>query len=137
MESQPNSATDQQRCVHCGAPLSSAATPCHACGYHQQGGRPAESPPAAASRAAGQSGGTNPYQAPASAESGAGGGTGLPGSRKTPLVGDFAADARLDWLEQRVNELERRVNGTRLVSPSFFSRMWAVVGYWFLALSGR
>ncbi|MBA4370219.1 MAG: hypothetical protein C0418_01400 [Coriobacteriaceae bacterium] len=37
------------------------------------------------------------------------------------------------FLEQRITALERRLPNTRLIAPSFWTRMWAVFGHYFVA----
>ena len=45
---------------------------------------------------------------------------------------DNPYESRILDLEIRVEELEQRINATRLVSRSFFVRMFAVLGYFIL-----
>jgi hypothetical protein len=52
--------------------------------------------------------------------------------RKKELEKNLDLETRVFWLEERVRELERRVNGTRLTASEFASRMFAVLGLWLI-----
>jgi hypothetical protein len=52
--------------------------------------------------------------------------------RKKELEKNLDLETRVFWLEERLRELERRVNGTRLTAPEFTARMFAVLGLWLL-----
>ena len=105
------------RCPSCNKELPSNAVLCVACGYHLVEGKHL----AAVISPGAEGDPSNPYQPPMAA-----------GSATQPYVRNYDPATRLEFLEERVRELERRVDGTRLLSPSFFSRMFAVLGFWIL-----
>ena len=123
------------QCPSCGASLPEGAVLCVQCGFHLQEGKrlttesatpeiaPAAEPPAAA--AAG-----NPYQSPAAAPTGLFAGKTRDGGR---LRHNYDVPTRVTYLEERVRELERRVDSTWLLSPNFLMRMLAVWGFAMLA----
>jgi hypothetical protein len=123
--SDPATPSSQQalRCPACQAALAPGAVLCVTCGYHlaqgkrlqtsvESAGEPLEAGPDVADDG-------NPYRSPAQV------------SRTSPDYAqrNYDPETRIAWLEDRVRQLERRIDGTRLVSPSFFTRMWAIIGY--------
>ena len=42
---------------------------------------------------------------------------------------NYDMDTRVEFLEERVRALEKRIDSTRLLSPGFFVRMLAVCGH--------
>ena len=109
-------------CPSCKTELPNDAVLCVGCGFHLADGvhlaaaasddRPHPESPA---------NDDNPYRSPTDAAGGP--------LRESRLRENYDNDTRVEYLEQRVRELERRVDATRLLSPGFFARMFVVCGY--------
>jgi hypothetical protein len=125
----PGAITSQ--CPNCKAALPANAVICVACGLHLKEGKmlktTVESSSGPASAISLQQRG-NPYRAPTTGDTYAVGG---PTNSVRAPSSDWSP--RLESLEHRIRELERRIDGTRLVAPGFFTRMWAVFGYMMMA----
>jgi hypothetical protein len=114
------------RCPDCGADLAPGAVLCVACGFDLKEGRklqtvrePEGPPPALPEDPA------PPVELPDLS---------LPApERKKELEKNLDLETRVFWLEERLRELERRVNGTHLTSRDFGVRMFAVFGLWLMA----
>jgi hypothetical protein len=117
----------ESRCPGCGAELPPGAVLCVACGYDLKEGRQLETvrePLVAEILTRAPPRDDNPYRPPDP--------TLAAPVRKKELEKNLDLETRVFWLEERLRELERRVNGTRLTAPDFATRMFAVFGLWLL-----
>lgn len=115
-------------CPNCNEALPAGAIICVSCGYHLKEGRVLRTvvEPAPATIPSTQD--DNPYRAPSPHGTYA-----VDDSKRVGPTKNYDPNTRLEWLENRVRELERRIDGTWLTAPGFFTRMWAVFGYAVLA----
>ena len=109
-------------CPSCNVELPEDAILCVSCGYHLLQRKHLETAvddsqleTTEASRD------VNPYLSPQDDSSG----TRKHGAYRT----NFDMNTRVEFLEERVRELERRIDLTRLVAPDFIARTFAVCGH--------
>ena len=111
-------------CPECGAALPAGAVLCIACGFDLQEGRRLET--------IRQPEGPRPElverPAPRIVEP-----SETSPERKPDGEKDGSLESRIIFLEEQVRTLQRRVGATRLTSPEFATRMFAVFGLWLVA----
>ena len=108
-------------CPSCNAELADDAVLCVGCGFHLKEGTHLATAVGEAHARSDAPADDNPYRSPAD---------GVGGVHRRPLSHpNYDIDTRVEHLEQRVRELERRVDATRLVAPDFFTRLLAVCCY--------
>lgn len=118
-------------CPNCRTALPAQAVICVSCGYSLRDGKllttvvesPSGERPTAAVRDDG-----NPYRAPSPHDTYA-----VSEPRRSGLPESRESNFRIESLEHRIRELERRIDGTWLVAPGFFTRVWAVFGHMMMA----
>ncbi len=124
-EPAPSSPTEA-RCPECGADLPPGAVLCVNCGYDLREGRRLETvrepAPAALDAETAETTEAAEYRLPDLSLAAP--------IRKKELEKNLDLETRVFWLEERLRELERRVAGTRLTSPEFSTRVFAVMGLW-------
>ena len=109
-------------CPSCSVELPEDAILCVSCGYHlSQRRHLAAAVGDSQSETREVSRDVNPYLSPQDDSSGT--------RKQGAYLTNYDMKTRVEFLEERVRELERRIDSTRLVAPDFFARMFAVCGH--------